>query len=250
MAKALLFFDIVKEFDDIQDVLTQNEHEFLISSNPKGALLLLESETDIDLIIVGSSVRNHSICESFLKHLKQNPRYKFIPIIIISSSTDKRFILKFAKLGVKNIVIMPFKSETINDKIKQALADGRRTVLIVDDEKEILNILRYVVELERFKVLTASCGEEALTILAEQNVHAIISDIMLPDKSGLELLAKVKADYAQIPVILITGHGRQFTAKKAFELGADDFFSKPFKNVEIIASLRRLIDIKRVKEIA
>jgi DNA-binding response OmpR family regulator len=106
-----------------------------------------------------------------------------------------------------------------------------------------------VIEIERFNVLTAISAEEALEILSQNKINAVISDIMLPGMTGLELLAKIKTKNISMPVIMITAHGRQFTSQEALGMGADEFFAKPFKNVEIVSALRRLIT-KNEKKVA
>jgi YesN/AraC family two-component response regulator len=101
--------------------------------------------------------------------------------------------------------------------------------------------LRQVVELEKSKVLTSLSAEEGLEIIANYKIDAIISDINLPGMTGVDLLELAKKKYPNIPVILMTGYSNRYTPKFAIETGADSFLNKPFKNVDLIRKLRRVI---------
>jgi two-component system C4-dicarboxylate transport response regulator DctD len=77
-----------------------------------------------------------------------------------------------------------------------------------------------------------------LAIVGERRVDAVISDILMPGKSGMDLLVDLKMKYADIPVILITGHSGRFSAQDAIASGADGFLAKPFNNLDIVFSIR------------
>ena len=124
---------------------------------------------------------------------------------------------------------------------KRIKISGKRIVLIVDDEPEILNLLKNVLEIERFKVLTAESAEKALEVLTENKVHAIVSDILLPGITGIDLLVAIKQQYEHTPVILITGYSGKFTPQHAISAGADGYFKKPFRNLELVQTLRQVI---------
>jgi DNA-binding response OmpR family regulator len=126
-------------------------------------------------------------------------------------------------------------------KILKALNNGRRQILVVDDEPNILSILKEFMELERYKVTTALNAEEGLSLLRQQNFHAVVTDLMLPGMNGLEFMERVKKRYGHIPVVLITGYAGQFTPDHAIEQGADGYFKKPFNNKELIRTLEAIL---------
>jgi CheY-like chemotaxis protein len=115
------------------------------------------------------------------------------------------------------------------------------TVLVVDDERVIRHLLRRTLHREGFRVVTASDGLEGLERIRGTKIDIVITDIMMPNMDGTELLVEIKSNFPSIPVILITGFAGQFTGKQALEAGAEDFIVKPFKNHDIRYALQRTI---------
>jgi len=113
------------------------------------------------------------------------------------------------------------------------------TVLIVDDEPVVRDVLQRSIEREGFNVITADNGVQGIERIKGARVDIAISDVMMPEMDGLEFLVEVKSNFPQIPVIFITGFADQFTGKQALEAGAEDFIVKPFKNHEIRYALQR-----------
>src|SRR5687767_8757841 len=106
------------------------------------------------------------------------------------------------------------------------MAVGR--IFIVDDEESIREFFEIMLKREGYEVVTASNGAEALEKLKKQAVDLIISDIQMPELSGLELLGKVKEIDPEMAVIMITAFGSTETAVEAMKLGAYDYIQKPF----------------------
>ena len=89
------------------------------------------------------------------------------------------------------------------------------------------------------KALTAADGQQALDLLeTHKYIKAVISDIVMPNVDGFELLARIKSNYPGIPVLLITGHGGRYERKDVISAGADGYITKPFKNIEIVNTLK------------
>jgi DNA-binding response OmpR family regulator len=89
--------------------------------------------------------------------------------------------------------------------------------------------------------VTASTVDEAFAIIHAQPVDAIVTDIMMPGKTGLDLLIEVKHDYPHIPVIMITGHTQRYGPKDVIAMGADGYFAKPFHNLELVFTLGNVL---------
>jgi two-component system response regulator PilR (NtrC family) len=110
------------------------------------------------------------------------------------------------------------------------------SVLIVDDERSMRDFLKILLEKEGHRVDTADCGETALTMIRNEQLDIVVSDIRMPGISGIELLETVKQDYPELPVILITAFASPDDAVLAMKNGAFDYISKPF-NVDEIKSV-------------
>jgi two-component system nitrogen regulation response regulator NtrX len=121
-----------------------------------------------------------------------------------------------------------------------------RTILIVDDEKNIRRTLQMVLEGEGYATLEAETAEQALTILGApaRPVDLAIFDVKLPGMSGLEALEKMRADETMkgTPVIVISGHATVHDAVNAIKLGASDFFEKPLARERVLVSVRNVLD--------
>lgn len=113
-------------------------------------------------------------------------------------------------------------------------------VLIVDDEESIVKGIKYTLELDGFSVDSAHDGEEALKKLSVNIYNLIILDIILPGMDGLTLLKKIR-EKSSIPVIILTAKSEDEDKVVGFELGADDYVTKPFNILELRARIKALL---------
>jgi two-component system, NtrC family, response regulator AtoC len=127
--------------------------------------------------------------------------------------------------------------------------DFRIRLLIVDDEQTIRRLCITVGESLGFHCLEAESGDAALTLLEEQPVHMVLTDMVMPRMSGIEFLEQVKRSNPRIEIAVMTGHGSIETAVQAMKLGAYDYISKPFAPLdELRLFLRRMADKVRLVE--
>lgn len=112
-------------------------------------------------------------------------------------------------------------------------------ILLVDDEKDILEFLKYNLEKEGFSVITAGDGEEAITLLNE-NPDLAILDIMMPKLNGFEVCEKIRKNKktANLPVIFLTAKSAEQDEIKGLEIGANDFIQKPISPLKLIARVK------------
>lgn len=122
------------------------------------------------------------------------------------------------------------------------------TVLAVDDRDDSIKFLReYVLEANGYKMLHANNGADALRIALSEPVDLIISDLVMPKMGGLELLETLRDRDVDIPVILMTFHGSEGTAVRAFRLGARDYIIKPFAIDEMLHAIDRALSETRLR---
>lgn len=114
------------------------------------------------------------------------------------------------------------------------------TVLVVEDEQAILEIITYLLQDEGYKVLQASNGTAALLLLEEDRPDLIISDIRMPGMDGFELCERVRAnpDFVQLPFIFLTGKDERADMRRGMGLGADDYLTKPFEPEDLLTAVR------------
>jgi sigma-B regulation protein RsbU (phosphoserine phosphatase) len=123
-----------------------------------------------------------------------------------------------------------------------------KKILVVDDEEGIRRELSFILEDEGYAASTAGSGFEALAALKEERYDIVITDLMLPDLGGMEVLRRIKEDRPETMVVMITAHGSEEKAVEAMKLGADDYFPKPFDPEEMLMKLTKAIEVRRLKE--
>ena len=111
------------------------------------------------------------------------------------------------------------------------------TILVVDDEKDIVSALEIYLKAEGYRVLSACNGKEALAAAAREDVHLILMDIMMPVMDGLSAMAQLRQT-SNVPVILLTAKGEDTDKVLGLNVGADDYITKPFNPVEMLARVR------------
>ncbi|MDD9910729.1 MAG: phosphate regulon transcriptional regulator PhoB [Ahrensia sp.] len=121
------------------------------------------------------------------------------------------------------------------------------TILVVEDEEAQLEVLRYNLAKERFNVIAADDGEEALLVAREEMPDAIVLDWMLPSLSGIEVCRRLKAsdETSAIPVLMLTARGEESDRIRGLETGADDYIVKPYSVGELIARIRTRLRVTR-----
>jgi two-component system alkaline phosphatase synthesis response regulator PhoP len=116
-------------------------------------------------------------------------------------------------------------------------------ILIVDDEEDVLELVRYNLERNGYQVTTAGSGEQALANTAKKPPDLVVLDLMLPGIDGLEVCKKLKSEVKTegIPIIMLTAKGEESDIVLGLNLGADDYVTKPFDPKEIVSRVRAVL---------
>ncbi len=111
------------------------------------------------------------------------------------------------------------------------------TILVVDDEKEIADLMEVYLKNENYRVLKAACAEEALELVAAEEVDLALLDVMLPDMDGFGLCRKIREEHL-FPVIMLTARVEDMDKITGLTIGADDYITKPFNPLEVVARVK------------
>lgn len=129
---------------------------------------------------------------------------------------------------------------------------GKEVILVVDDEKEIRDLIGIYLLNDGYSVIKAANGVEALDILKDEHVDLIILDIMMPIMDGLEACIKIR-EYKNMPIIMLSAKSEDMDKIMGLTTGADDYVSKPFNPLELIArvksQLRRYMQVNVIEEV-
>lgn len=133
---------------------------------------------------------------------------------------------------------------------RAARNQARPFVLVVEDERDIVELLRYNLEKDRYQVLVAPSGEEALSLLARQTVDLVILDLMLPGIDGFEVCRRMRAEArtSRIPILMLTARAEEIDVVSGLELGAEDYVTKPFSPRVLLARIRTILRRRETAE--
>ena len=116
--------------------------------------------------------------------------------------------------------------------------DRKKTVLIVEDEKSIVDILRFNLEKDDYAVETAYDGETGLRLAVEKNPDLVLLDLMLPKMNGFDVCRRLREKGSNVPIIILTAREEEGDKVQGLELGADDYITKPFSMRELLARVK------------
>ena len=123
------------------------------------------------------------------------------------------------------------------------LPTSKRTIMVVDDNPDIVDSVKTILEVKGYGVQFAYSGQEVFDLLGEQKPDLIILDIMMPQTDGLEVLTRLKGDpgTASIPVIMLTAKVQYEDVLEGYKMGADYYITKPFTNTQLLTGINLLL---------
>jgi len=124
----------------------------------------------------------------------------------------------------------------------------KEKILVIDDEADIRQSLRMVLEYEGYEFVEAATGRDGLEALRRESPDAVLLDIKMPSMDGLEVLAAARTRDTQTPILMISGHGDIPTAVEAIHKGAYDFLEKPLASERVLTALRNAVERKRLRD--
>jgi two-component system alkaline phosphatase synthesis response regulator PhoP len=129
------------------------------------------------------------------------------------------------------------------EQTKPLAVEAKRKVLIVEDEKDIRDLVRYNLEAEGFAIVEASDGERGLHLAATERPALVILDLMLPGLPGLEVcrLLRARDETRQVPILILTARVAEVDKVLGLEMGADDYVTKPFSPRELVARVKAVL---------
>ena len=118
-----------------------------------------------------------------------------------------------------------------------------KTVLLIEDEPNIIEAVSFILSRDGWEVKTHSNGHDAMDAVRARAPDLIILDVMLPGKSGYDILEEIRADadFADTPVLMLTARGQEKDREAAERAGADQYMIKPFSNADLLAAMRDLV---------
>ena len=117
------------------------------------------------------------------------------------------------------------------------MIDGKKTILVVDDEESTQNLLKTILEDAGYELVVVSTGKEAINIVSSRVISLVLLDIVMPDMDGFQTLELIRKK-SNIPVIMITGKDAFTSLITSIDMGADDYIKKPFRSAKLLARVK------------
>lgn len=155
---------------------------------------------------------------------------------------------------MNTLVTQEIQKETVAQNPKNRTKFKRGKILIVDDEPSVRKMLRKILESDDYACEMAGNAEEAMNLLNIKSFDLVMSDVVMPGKSGVQLLADIRAKHPGVPILMISGNSSEKTAESTLSMGAYDFLLKPFQKNQVLISVanairRRALDLQNQFEL-
>jgi len=199
--KILIVEDDLVSLKLIQKILTGFNYKVVTAESGKDAISILEKEKNID-IIVSDVMMPLMDGFQFLTYIKADVQYQDIPVILCTALNDMDSVKKGLKLGAADYIVKPIKADTLAAKVMNLEKNNPGAALVVDDEKLICDLLAKILNRSGIKTISAGSAKEALKLMESNKVSIVLSDILMPEMNGLELLTAIKDKYPSIPAFL------------------------------------------------
>lgn len=120
-----------------------------------------------------------------------------------------------------------------------------KTVLVIEDEQNIIAAVSFILSRDGWEVKTHANGHDAIDAVRARTPDIVILDVMLPGKSGFDILREIRSDpqFAKLPVLMLSARGQSKDLAMAEQAGADKYMTKPFSNAEVLNAVRALVSV-------
>ena len=243
MAK-ILVVDAQEDFREVlRSVLRAYGHEVVTAAAGKEALQCVDRSLP-SVVLLDPALPDKSGLDVLAKLRALAPH---LPIVIVSENLSTEVESRARELGVTDVLRKGLKMDVIMEAVRRALqhagkpAEARpavpvaeaATVLVVDDEPEIVELVGEFLERRGYRVKTATNGEDALALVKKEPPDLMLLDIYMPGMNGVDVLRRLKAQQSPVGVIMLTASQEELLLQEALELGAFDVLSKPVNLDEI-----------------
>ena len=241
----LVVDDEVMIRDLLGDTLQAIGYVVKVADGFDAAVDILKSE-NIDVVITDIMMPVKSGVE-LIKLVKEE--YPQVPVLAISGKGVPQQSVFNA--GADGFLTKPFRIGVVEELIEKTLlrydiakaqkVTRQKKILVVDDEPAIVSTLKDSLEALGYQSIGASNGKEALQVIENNGLDLVITDIRMPEKSGIDLLHQIKESHPDLPVVIITGYPLAYPPDKAMKEGADGYLAKPFRINQIDQLLAKIL---------
>jgi signal transduction histidine kinase/DNA-binding response OmpR family regulator len=242
---------LVQIIDDDLDILRllrmylEDEGFHVATAETAGKGLLLAREMKPDAIILDVLLPDKDGF-NVLETLKSSPETAPIPVVILSVIKEK---LKGMNMGAAEYLVKPVGHSMLKATIQKILekSDRPKTILIVDDEDDTLQLLKDRLTEEGFQTMEANNGREAIRKAQMNSPDLILLDIMMPEITGWEVMEQLqqKENTASIPVVVLSAANAEADVQRGYRMGIKNYLTKPFEVRELISEIKKAVETQK-----
>ncbi|MBF0197371.1 MAG: response regulator [Planctomycetes bacterium] len=231
-------------------MIQQLERNFfkVLSAEDGTSALDLFSKEKIDIVLLDVKLPDMDGME-VLQKIKTKTR-QICEVIVLTGFGSDEVAIQSLRYGAVDYLEKPIDLEALNTAIGRAQEkilekkelNFRQTILIIDDDEDIIRLMERFFRSENYHVLTAHSGKEAMEVIEKNKVDLLVSDINLGDMNGVEILEKAKRYFSDIEGIMVTGDNDSELSIKALRAGAIDYITKPINLDEVLISVQKAME--------
>lgn len=239
--------------------LEQEGYAVTVAENGAQALEMMRMERfDLVLLDVYMPVLDGL---ATLDAIKSDPVVQDVTVVMLTAANTREYVVHAMSLGAVDYLVKPVNSAELVQRVRRSMGNqdprieptvklrqvdlkGLR-ILVVDDEPLNVKLLGCRLTQMGFQTLAAETGRNALDLLANESVDAVLLDVNMPDMSGMELLRAIREDDGRslLPVLMLSADGEEETISRCYELGANDYLIKPYQPNDLKLRLSVALDI-------
>ncbi len=213
-------------------VLPPSRYKVLGAGSVSEAIDLLRYNSAISLILCEISMPDQSGFV-LLDFLKKNTHLQKIPIVICSDLVQSDVVQKAHAMGVSGYLAKPYSKELLLEKIESILERQKISIMIVSNDCIVSKVLRQSFERKKCQTFAVASSSEAMQTLSENQIDVIITDLVLVDGTGPELLAQIRKSNNSIPIFFLDDQSSKIAEARVISLGANGIIRRPLNGSEI-----------------
>jgi len=212
--------------------LPTSKYRVLGAGSVSEAIDLLRNNSVISLILCNISMPEQSGFV-LLDFIKKNTHLQMIPIVICSGLVQGEVVRKAHSMGVVGYLAKPYSKELLLEKVEGTLSYQRISILIVSSDRIVSSVLKQSFERNNCRAFAVASSSAAMQTLSENRVDVIISDLVLVDGTGPELLAQIRKNNVSIPIFFLDDRSTKIPESRVISIGAHGIIRRPLNGSEI-----------------
>lgn len=218
-------------------ILNEGGFRVLTAASAREGRELLQAGNDIALVITDLRMPGEDGF-SVLSFVKENLRFSNIPVIVFTSCSYGDVVTRAIKLGALDYLAKPFNAESLLGRVHRTLERSKGVVLLVTDDELQKNMLVRDLEAAGLSIVTARSGEEATTLLERSRFRLVISELALPDMTGLDLMIRTQEVTPGLPFLFLGDPAVRVTDNDIRAAGGFGLIERPLSNVDVLRKVR------------